>query len=619
MRLVRLAQQPSRVADDIRAALASLGRGNTVVGGVALIGVSPPGFAQPVDAVVLLPRGVLIVVGVDLPDPAMRLDAPLTGQWKADGWPLVGTDEAVNPATDALATSEKIARHLRETEPSTTAIGTIVAVGPYVEQVDQPPADLAGSVRVLHPTPTAMLAAAVSLASATQPSTVAQARAMLAALAENAPKLSDDVLTAEGFAPTGLAEPERTEPVENPLSAIPPTVPADHPPSKAKVVRTAPRTPPVAVAHVRPPGQAGQPAVQAGQAPQKAAAQAAQTPQKAPGQAQQLAASQPPQAGQATQGAAAQAPQLATGQAQQAVQPQQAGAGQAPQTAAGQAVAGQAPLAGAGQAQQIGAAQLPQGVTGQPQAQLAGQRSPAGVQAGQPGQGGQQRAAVQAPRQPGASPQPKQVRKPLKLPKLVKDGKPVRWLPYAAVGLLLVLLVAAISVAASQDGGETAAPQQGPTQTTTAAPTGQNVDGMGFNQLAAESGTQCTPHAFGDTKTVLETTPCSRLRRASFEVAVDGRRAAVTLAALDFPSQEQAETFKQFVDFPGNGGITDLAVETGKWPGQPPTFSGAAYASTGAQTSVLVAQACWLDGPSTSDDPGLGKAAKAGLTMPLPG
>ncbi|MGA6168513.1 hypothetical protein [Amycolatopsis magusensis] len=504
MRLVRLAQQPSRVADDIRAALASLGRGNTVVGGVALIGVSPPGFTQPVDAVVLLPRGVLIVVGVDLPDPAMRLHAPLTGQWKADGWPLVGTEETVNPATEALATSEKIARHLRDTEPSTTTIGTIVAVGPYVEQVDQPPADLAGAVRVLHPTPTAMLAATVSLASASQPSTVVQARAMLAALAENAPALSDEVLAAEGFAPVILAEPERTEPVDSPLHVIPPTVPAEHPPAKAKIVRTPPRTPPVAVANVRRPG-----------------------PPPPPPQAR------PPR----------QAPQRHP--TQQVQPPRQ-----------------------------------------QPQA-------PA-------------KPAFQLPKLP-------------KLPPLTKDGKPVRWLPFAAVGLLLVLLVSAVLVASNQDGSEAAAPEQGPSQTTTAAPTGQNVDGMGFSQVAAEGGTQCTPHAFGDTRTVLETTPCSRLRRASFEVSVDGRRAAVTLAALDFPNAEQAETFKQFVDFPGNGGITDLAVETQRWTGRPPTFSGAAYASTGAQSSVLIAQACWLDGPSTSDDPGLGRAAKAGLTMPLPG
>lgn len=88
MRLVRLGQQPSRVADDIRAALASLGRGNTVVGGVALVGVRPIPSVRSVDAVVVLPRGVVVVLGVDLPEPAMKLEAPLAGAWRADGWPL---------------------------------------------------------------------------------------------------------------------------------------------------------------------------------------------------------------------------------------------------------------------------------------------------------------------------------------------------------------------------------------------------------------------------------------------------------------------------------------------------------------------------------------------------
>jgi hypothetical protein len=225
VRLIRLAQQQARVSDDIRAALASLGRGNTVVGGVALVGVQVPGTTQPVDAVLLLPRGVLIVVGVDLPDPAMRLEAPLGGQWKADGWPLVRTDGTTNPATEALALSGQAARQLHDHLPPGLPLGTIVAVGPYVESVDQPPADLASTIRVLHPTPTSMLAAAVSLAAAQTPCTVTQLRALLGALAPEATVPSEAALTAEGF--SGAA-PRPVE--EHPLAAVPATVPADHPP-----------------------------------------------------------------------------------------------------------------------------------------------------------------------------------------------------------------------------------------------------------------------------------------------------------------------------------------------------------------------------------------------------
>ncbi|WP_410613981.1 hypothetical protein [Amycolatopsis sp. lyj-109] len=198
MRLVRLERQQSRVADDIRAALASLGRGSTVIGGIALVGVAGV-TDRPIEAVVLLPHGVIIVIGVDLPDPALRLEAPLGGPWKADGWPLVADDDSVNPATEALDVSQACERQIAELVPGTAPVGTIIAVGPYVETVDQPATDLAGPVRVLHPTPTTMLAATVSLATAHRPRSVDQVRALIRGLAPSAPEFSDEVLLGEGF------------------------------------------------------------------------------------------------------------------------------------------------------------------------------------------------------------------------------------------------------------------------------------------------------------------------------------------------------------------------------------------------------------------------------------
>lgn len=237
MRLVRLGQQPSRVADDIRAALASLGRGATVVGGVALIGVRPIPSVRSVDAVVVLPRGVLIVLGIDLPDPAMRLEAPLAGPWKADGWPLPVPDKAVNPAIAKLTLAESIAKQLRPKVPAALPIGTILAVGPFVDQVDQPPADVAGSVRVLHPTATHMLAAAVSLAAAPKPCSVEEAQTLLKALAPEAQPLSDEVLAAEGFGAT-----EEEPPPETTDKLLPPSPKMTPPPPK--VVAARPEAPP---------------------------------------------------------------------------------------------------------------------------------------------------------------------------------------------------------------------------------------------------------------------------------------------------------------------------------------------------------------------------------------
>ncbi|HKS48854.1 MAG TPA: hypothetical protein VJT49_27845 [Amycolatopsis sp.] len=246
MRLVRLGQQPSRVAEDIRAALASLGRGNTVIGGVALIGPRPLPTAKPVDAVLLMPRGVIIVLGVDLPDPAMRLEAPLTGQWKADGWPLVGPDHAANPGTTALAQAESLTRELRRKAPESLPIGTIVAVGPFVETVEQSPADLAGTTRVLHPKPTSMLAATISLASAKEPCTVDQARALLSVLAPETTQLATEVLAGEGFAsrpPPAEAGPAPMSGTTDRLPAVPAVVRAERP-VPAAPVRPQPPKPP---------------------------------------------------------------------------------------------------------------------------------------------------------------------------------------------------------------------------------------------------------------------------------------------------------------------------------------------------------------------------------------
>ncbi|PRX48456.1 hypothetical protein B0I33_104272 [Prauserella shujinwangii] len=219
MRLVRFPRQPARVSGDIRAALASLGRGQTVIGGIGVLGVRPPGWTRDLDAVLITPRGVVVVVGVDLPDPSIRLEAPLAGQWKADGWPLVHRGEAVNPAIEALELAESLASLVRAEQPD-VPIGTVIAVGPFVETIEQPPTDLAGPVRVVYPTATSMLAATVSLASADDPLSATQVRSVLSVVAPDAPEQPDDALRAEGF-------PVADE--EHPLAASAPTVPAPHP------------------------------------------------------------------------------------------------------------------------------------------------------------------------------------------------------------------------------------------------------------------------------------------------------------------------------------------------------------------------------------------------------
>ena len=199
MRLIRLGTEPSAVGADVRAALSTWGNGDAVLGGVALLGVRPPDCPRELDAVIVLPRGVLVVVGVDLPDPAMRLEAPLNGPWKIDGWPLTRPDGATSPAAEALAATTAVAHRIQDMRGEPLPVTTVVAVGPYVGQVVQPTVDLNRGVRVLHPKPTTLLAAARELATSDRHCSAEHAAKLVAVLAPTGAPPSRQHLIAEGF------------------------------------------------------------------------------------------------------------------------------------------------------------------------------------------------------------------------------------------------------------------------------------------------------------------------------------------------------------------------------------------------------------------------------------
>jgi hypothetical protein len=173
-----------------------------VLGGIALLGVTPLGCPRPVEAIILVPRGVVVVVGVDLPDPALRLEAPLDAQWKADGWPLVRPDGALNPAAEALTAAGAVTEALQAHRMAPIPVSTIVAVGPYVGQVVQSTGDLHKGVRVLHPEPKSMLAAMRELAVAERPCSLEQARGLLDQLVGDRVPMMIGEIAAEGFTDT---------------------------------------------------------------------------------------------------------------------------------------------------------------------------------------------------------------------------------------------------------------------------------------------------------------------------------------------------------------------------------------------------------------------------------
>ncbi|RJQ82755.1 hypothetical protein [Amycolatopsis panacis] len=714
MRLVRLGQQPSRVAEDVRAALASLGRGSTVIGGVALIGARPAD-ERAVEAVVLLPTGVLIVIGVDLPDPALRLEAPLSGPWKADGWPLVHGDDAINPATEALDLSQDCERRIAELGGG--PVGTILAVGPYVETVEQPPGDLAGPVRVLHPSPTTMLAATVSLATARHPRSVDQVRALLAALAPGLPDLSDEALLGEGFVRFSDDTPAPAEM----LGTVP--GPAASPESgrgaNGAVLAAAGGAAVAGAVGGAAASGAVSGAVGRDSAEGSGRAATAWTSRRIVTEEEGTAAGTTVGVPAVTGNAAPEA----------AVVPGQGGAGMSETAAAAETSVGETSVAEAsgqaavaepavspvaddpvspaepgGEARGTVASPaetvVPKGVGGSagPGA-LANPGSPAGPATsgdsgagpwpGQSGDSGDSsrpsdsrgsddpgdaeahkpRVAPAPPVAPATWPEPGEEddlavasetpvepggringktpfpaiqhgddesarptssvaleeAEAMPPPDEPRTTKTSRWVPLGAIALLVVLAVAAVVVATSGgSSGETAAPppvsSAQPVRTAapvTSAPPSSVVPSLSFDARANSADQRCASHAFGDVQGSLQQTSCSGVRRASFTAEVDGRAAAVTVAVVEFPSAAQAAHFKEIADNPGGGGILDVAAETGTWRGDVPRFENAAYVSRIEGTGVRLVQAVWMPGPSTSDDPGLVRAAKGALELPL--
>ncbi len=691
MRLVRLERQQSRVADDVRAALASLGRGSTVIGGIALVGVGSV-TERPIEAVVLLPHGVIIVIGVDLPDPALRLEAPLGAPWKADGWPLIADDDAINPATEALDVSQACERRIASLVPGTGPVGTIVAVGPYVETVDQPAADLAGPVRVLHPTPTTMLAATVSLATAHRPRSVDQVRALIRGLAPEAPEFSDEVLVGEGFsrftddsppeslwdsapaavptqagtapsstaaaggtgaaaatsdsadpspsspvgggagwqtrAPVSVepepapAEAEDSKPAEaspeaEPITGTRPTEPRSEaePTTAARTTEPAPEAEPTAGARTTKPAPEPEPTTETRTTePAPEAKAAAGTIDLAP-EADRTAAS--PHSDVEAPGVPSESERTETlpspSRDRSSALPLFPGAVAPP---AGQETS-DPPAVDTERTENLGfpaGSERTENLT--PERARTAPR-PAGSASSAP------RAVTLAqitlpPEPPGAEP-PRPFPTPRPAPReAAPSSRTVRWLPLGAIGLLVGLVVAAIVVATSGD-DTGAAPAKPPTPVTqppsrsTTAP----AQSLQFALRAADHDQRCASHAFGDAQASLQQTSCSGVRRASYAATVDGRSAAVTVGIVEFPDAAQAASFKAVADTPGGGGVLDLASETGKWGATPaPRFENAAYTSEVEGTSVRVVQAVWAPGPSTPDDPGLTRAAKAALDLP---
>lgn len=228
MRTLRLAEPPSVVGADLRASLFSLGRDESACHGVALVGCTPPGQPDAVDAVLVTPTGIVVLVGVDLPDPVVHLHAPLRTVWQADGWPLPTEQGLPNPAVPALRTAAAM-RRLITGATGREDVRTVLAVGPYVERVEQPQVEARDDIRVVYPTPHGLLPVLRELTAGGQPIPAPLAEQLLTTLAPagRIPESESlrELLDGERFPPTAPKQAAAQDPAEAATTVLPP-VPA---------------------------------------------------------------------------------------------------------------------------------------------------------------------------------------------------------------------------------------------------------------------------------------------------------------------------------------------------------------------------------------------------------
>jgi hypothetical protein len=197
-----------------------------LLGGVALLDCRLPGTTRSVDALLFLPKACVVIVGVDLPSPTMTLDAPMSGQWMSDGWPMIHPTGLVNPAAGSLELTKEVAVSLSDHYGLTTAPLLLIAVGPYAKTINQDPADMAAGIRVIYPEPAIFLD---TIGIAATESAIFDAEHLAAiATAVGGQTVTADELSREGFI---IAEEPKTIAIPGPaLAAAAPTTRIAQPP-----------------------------------------------------------------------------------------------------------------------------------------------------------------------------------------------------------------------------------------------------------------------------------------------------------------------------------------------------------------------------------------------------
>jgi hypothetical protein len=197
---------------------------------------------------------------------------------------------------------------------------------------------------------------------------------------------------------------------------------------------------------------------------------------------------------------------------------------------------------------------------------------------------------------------------PARTPQPVAPPSPARHLPSRRTLVVAGAVIAVLTAGAlglSNPFGPDAAPPA----------TAQRNAPAGYAVKVTDVVTDCASHSHGRTRSSFETQNCVKARRSLATGQVSGRPTLFVASRIEMTTVEAAASVKQVLDSTGTGNLNDLLREGRTFPGAPKAMPVSGYASVQSGTVILVAEAGFIDGPSSNANPALRAAAAQVATL----
>ena len=132
----------------------------------------------------------------------------------------------------------------------------------------------------------------------------------------------------------------------------------------------------------------------------------------------------------------------------------------------------------------------------------------------------------------------------------------------------------------------------------------------GWKQQAADDQTNCAAHSYGQVAAFFARTPAASVHRLLATTSDDGRAIVIASNVVSFANEAQAKSYLTLVNADGTGNIADLLREGVRYPGGPAALPPAAFASGPGRLVRARAEAGYVTGTSSADDPTLQAVAR---------